>query len=113
MSQRDSLSMLNPASMHPPASPPTPTPEQQQPSPASSSNVKQMSKVILRTALQKANSAVMSDSSNDVVGAIDAYSEAISLLNRVLSTVEKGSDRRRLQEIVSFMYLTVLGVWNG
>ncbi|KAI7874879.1 hypothetical protein K492DRAFT_211289 [Lichtheimia hyalospora FSU 10163] len=99
MSQRDSLSMLNPASMHPPASPPTPTPEQQPPSPASSSNAKQMSKVILRTALQKANSAVMSDSSNDVVGAIDAYSEAISLLNRVLSTVEKGSDRRRLQEI--------------
>ncbi|CDH51401.1 predicted protein [Lichtheimia corymbifera JMRC:FSU:9682] len=85
--------------MHPPASPPTPTPEQQPPAPASSSNAKQMSKVILRTALQKANSAVMSDSSNDVVGAIDAYSEAISLLNRVLSTVEKGSDRRRLQEI--------------
>lgn len=95
--------------MHPPASPPTPTPEQQQPAPASSSNAKQMSKVILRTALQKANSAVMSDSSNDVVGAIDAYSEAISLLNRVLSTVEKGSDRRRLQEIVS-LHLTV---WGG
>ncbi|KAI9495858.1 hypothetical protein BDB00DRAFT_812206 [Zychaea mexicana] len=78
------------STLHPP-SPPTPTP-QQPPS-------KQMSKVILRTALQKANSAVMCDSSNDVVGAIDAYSEAISLLNRVLTTVEKGSDRRRLQEI--------------
>lgn len=60
-----------------------------------------MSKIILRTALEKANSAVLCDSSNDVEGAIDAYSEAIALLDRVLETVEKESDRRRLQEIVS------------
>ncbi|KAI9269253.1 hypothetical protein BDA99DRAFT_346724 [Phascolomyces articulosus] len=87
------------STLHPP-SPPTPTPQQQQQQQQQSQTpTKQMSKVILRTALQKANSAVMCDTSNDVVGAIDAYSEAISLLNRVLTTVDKGSDRRRLQEI--------------
>ncbi|KAG2226881.1 hypothetical protein INT45_010160 [Circinella minor] len=87
------------STLHPP-SPPTPTPQQQQQKQIPQKQIpSKMSKVILRTALQKANSAVMCDSSNDVMGAIDAYSEAISLLNRVLTTVEKGSDRRRLQEI--------------
>ncbi|KAI7858899.1 hypothetical protein BDC45DRAFT_565004 [Circinella umbellata] len=87
------------STLHPP-SPPTLTPQQQKQQQIPQKQIpSKMSKVILRTALQKANSAVMCDSSNDVMGAIDAYSEAISLLNRVLTTVEKGSDRRRLQEI--------------
>ena len=95
------------STLHPP-SPPTPTPQQQKQPPQEQPPSKQMSKVVLRTALQKANSAVMCDSSNDVVGAIDAYSEAISLLNRVLTTVDKGSDRRRLQEIVSYIFIIII-----
>ncbi|KAG0163178.1 hypothetical protein DFQ28_007089 [Apophysomyces sp. BC1034] len=90
------LSTLIPDSTRalPSSSPPTPAPQQ-----ASSSSSRHLSRVILRTALQKANSAVLCDSSNDVAGAIDAYTEAITLLNRVLETVEKDNDRRRLQEI--------------
>lgn len=77
-----------------------PPPSQQQPT--SSPDAKQISKLILRSALQKANAAVQCDSTNDVLGAINAYKEAILLLERVLSTVDKENDRRRLQEIVSF-----------
>ncbi|OAD03408.1 hypothetical protein MUCCIDRAFT_110267 [Mucor lusitanicus CBS 277.49] len=64
------------------------------------SDAKHVSKLILRSALQKANAAVQCDSTNDVLGAINAYKEAISLLERVLSTVEKENDRQRLQSIV-------------
>ncbi|KAG0743754.1 hypothetical protein G6F57_008786 [Rhizopus arrhizus] len=60
---------------------------------------KQASKVILRSALQKANAAVQCDSTNDVPGAIHAYKEAIELLDRALNLVEKENDKRRLQEI--------------
>ncbi|KAI9248966.1 hypothetical protein EDC94DRAFT_528044 [Helicostylum pulchrum] len=66
---------------------------------SSSTDSKQISKLILRSALQKANAAVQCDSTNDVLGAINAYREAILLLERVLSTVDKENDRRRLQEI--------------
>ncbi|KAI8357880.1 hypothetical protein EDC96DRAFT_445955 [Choanephora cucurbitarum] len=70
------------------------------PQPSSSSeDQKQMSKLILKTALQKANVAVQCDSKNDIIGAIDAYQEAIDLLERVLVTVDKPNDRLRLQEI--------------
>lgn len=65
------------------------------------SDAKHISKLILRSALQKANAAVQCDSTNDVLGAINAYKEAISLLERVLATVEKENDRQRLQSIVS------------
>ncbi|KAI8374578.1 uncharacterized protein BYT42DRAFT_576843 [Radiomyces spectabilis] len=78
------------------ASPPTPTPHV---ATTKTSNSKHLSKALLRTALQKANSAVLCDSSNNVTGAIEAYTEAITLLNRVLATVERETDRRRLQEI--------------
>jgi hypothetical protein len=82
-----------------------PFPTQQPPSSSAAStatnDAKHVSKLILRSALQKANVAVQCDSTNDVLGAINAYKEAISLLDRVLSTVEKENDRRRLQEIVS------------
>ncbi|CAO0802465.1 unnamed protein product [Mucor circinelloides] len=63
------------------------------------SDAKHISKLILRSALQKANAAVQCDSTNDVLGAINAYKEAISLLERVLATVEKENDRQRLQSI--------------
>lgn len=74
---------------------------------SSSTDSKQISKLILRSALQKANAAVQCDSTNDVLGAINAYREAILLLERVLSTVDKENDRRRLQEIVSYSYLFI------
>jgi hypothetical protein len=73
----------------------------QQPTSSSTPDAKQISKLILRSALQKANAAVQCDSTNDVLGAIEAYKEAISLLEHVLATVDKENDRRRLQEIVS------------
>lgn len=64
-------------------------------------DTKQASKLLLKAALQKANIAVQCDSFNNVLGAINAYKEAISLLERVLSTVEKETDKQRLQSIVS------------
>lgn len=67
---------------------------------SSATDSKQISKLILRSALQKANAAVQCDSTNDVLGAINSYKEAILLLERVLSTVDKENDRCRLQEIV-------------
>ncbi|KAI8992477.1 hypothetical protein BDB01DRAFT_847846 [Pilobolus umbonatus] len=72
---------------------PTSTPTNSIPDP------KQISKIILRSALQKANIAVQCDSKNDVIGAINSYNEAIMLLERVLLTVDKESDRKRLQDI--------------
>ncbi|KAG0750182.1 hypothetical protein G6F57_003873 [Rhizopus arrhizus] len=60
---------------------------------------RQASKFILRSALQKANTAVRCDSTNDVLGALHAYKEAVELLNRVLNLIDKESDKRRLQEI--------------
>ncbi|CAO3668931.1 unnamed protein product [Rhizopus stolonifer] len=60
---------------------------------------KQTSKLILRSALQKANIAVQCDSTNDVMGAVRAYKEAIELLDKVLELVDKENDRKRLQEI--------------
>lgn len=79
--------------------PSTQQPQPQQQQSTSSPDAKQISKLILRSALQKANAAVQCDSTNDVLGAINAYKEAILLLERVLSTVDKENDRRRLQEI--------------
>lgn len=64
-------------------------------------DAKQASKLLLKSALQKANIAVQCDSTNDVLSALNAYKEAITLLERVLSTVEKENDKQRLQSIVS------------
>lgn len=72
---------------------------------SNNNDAKQISKLILRSALQKANAAVQCDSTNDVLGAINAYKEAISLLERVLATVDKENDRRRLQEIVKYFFI--------
>jgi hypothetical protein len=81
---------------------PFPTTSTTSPTSTIGSDSKHVSKLILRSALQKANAAVQCDSTNDVLGAINAYKEAISLLERVLSTVEKENDRQRLQSIVSY-----------
>ncbi|CAO3702410.1 unnamed protein product [Rhizopus stolonifer] len=60
---------------------------------------KQASKLILRSALQKANAAVQCDSTNNVSGAVCAYKEAVELLDKALSLVDRENDKRRLQEI--------------
>ncbi|KAI8074460.1 hypothetical protein BC940DRAFT_315078 [Gongronella butleri] len=60
-----------------------------------------VSKTILRSAIQKANTAVVLDKANDVSGAIDAYSEAVKLLNHVLSMETRPADQQRLQDTYS------------
>lgn len=95
MSQHD-----GPTTFDATASPPTPNPNTHTVNSTSPAG-KQVSRVILRTALQKAKLAVECDTANDVEGAVAFYTEAVSLLDRVISTVDKPSDRKRLQEIVS------------
>ena len=68
--------------------------------PFTQQETKHFSKRILRSALQKANVAVQCDSTNDVLGAVHAYTEAIELLEKVLNLIEKENDKKRLQEIV-------------
>ncbi|CEG69657.1 hypothetical protein RMATCC62417_05696 [Rhizopus microsporus] len=67
--------------------------------PFTQQETKHFSKRILRSALQKANVAVQCDSTNDVLGAVHAYTEAIELLEKVLNLIEKDNDKKRLQEI--------------
>ncbi|KAI8337295.1 hypothetical protein BC941DRAFT_502742 [Chlamydoabsidia padenii] len=90
MSPNNTVSILQPLT----GSPPTPTPQTHQSS-------QRVSKAILKTAIQKANSAVVLDKANDLAGAIDAYTEAVNLLDRVLSSETREADRQRLQETYS------------
>lgn len=85
----NAVSTLHPSN----GTPSTPTPQPHQTS-------QRVSKAILKTAIQKANSAVVLDKANDLTGAIDAYTEAVNLLDRVLSTETRENDRQRLQETV-------------
>ncbi|RUS14380.1 hypothetical protein BC938DRAFT_477392, partial [Jimgerdemannia flammicorona] len=66
---------------------------------ASSSSARSSSKAILRKALSRAHDAVVCDGANDVQGAIDAYTEAVTLLVKVLGSVEREEDKRKLKEI--------------
>ncbi len=59
------------------------------------------SKSILTIALQKAQSAVQFDASNDVAAALDAYKQTVELLSQVIDKASNEADRRRLQLIVS------------
>jgi hypothetical protein len=58
-------------------------------------------KAILRTALQKAHVAVLADQEKNNVAAMEAYTEALLLLDQVLITVDRDEDRMRIQQIVS------------
>ncbi|KAI9286445.1 hypothetical protein BC943DRAFT_359598 [Umbelopsis sp. AD052] len=57
------------------------------------------SKAILRKALALANDAVLSDTANNVDGAVEAYSEAVRLLDIVLGSMENESDKAKLRDI--------------
>lgn len=52
-------------------------------------------------ALQKANTAVLLDNAQNFEGAMQAYSEACSLLHQVMARSSGDDDRRKLEAIVS------------
>jgi len=67
-------------------------------------------KVMLSKALQKANDAVILDNDADIEGAVSAYTEACSLLKRVMSRSSVDEDRIKLESIVcSFAWIS--GFW--
>ncbi|CAG8520649.1 5887_t:CDS:2, partial [Ambispora leptoticha] len=72
---------LSPGKQHPPPSPRT------------------HSKSILTIALQKAQSAVLLDSANNVSAALAAYRQTVKLLLQVIDKAANETDRRRLQHI--------------
>ncbi|KAG2185848.1 hypothetical protein INT43_002286 [Umbelopsis isabellina] len=57
------------------------------------------SKAILRKALALANDAVLCDTANNVKGAVEAYTEAVQLLDIVLEQMENETDKMKLREI--------------
>jgi hypothetical protein len=58
-------------------------------------------KAMLSKALQKANTAVLLDNAQNFEGAMQAYSEACSLLQQVMLRSSGDDDRRKLEAIVS------------
>jgi hypothetical protein len=59
------------------------------------------SKTLLRSALQKAHVAVLADQERNNMAAMEAYTEALLLLDQVLITVDRDEDKMRIQQIVS------------
>lgn len=55
---------------------------------------------MLSRALQKANTAVLLDNASNFEGAIEAYSDACSLLQQVMIRSSGEDDRRKLEAIV-------------
>ena len=58
----------------------------------------QSSKSVLTVALQRAQSAVLLDSANNVPAAIAAYQQSVRLLKEVMRRVEEGTRRERERE---------------
>jgi hypothetical protein len=58
-------------------------------------------KAMLSKALQKANTAVLLDNAQNIEGAVQAYSEACTLLQQVMLRSSGDDDRRKLETIVS------------
>ncbi len=56
---------------------------------------------MLSKALQKANTAVLLDNAQNFEGAMQAYSEACTLLQQVMLRSSGDEDRRKLEAIVS------------
>jgi hypothetical protein len=56
---------------------------------------------MLSRALQKANAAVLLDNAQNFDGAMQAYSEACSLLQQVMLRSTGDDDKRKLEAIVS------------
>lgn len=59
-------------------------------------------KAMLSIALQKANTAVLLDNAQNFEGAIQAYSEACTLLHQVMMRSSGDEDKRKLDAIVSY-----------
>jgi hypothetical protein len=59
-------------------------------------------KAMLSKALQKANTAVLLDNAQNFEGAMQAYSEACTLLQQVMQRSSGDDDKRKLEAIVSF-----------
>ncbi|CAM0138198.1 hypothetical protein VKS41_001437 [Umbelopsis sp. WA50703] len=57
------------------------------------------SKTLLRSALQKAHVAVLADQERNNMAAMEAYTEALLLLDQVLITVDRDEDKMRIQQI--------------
>jgi hypothetical protein len=60
-------------------------------------------KAMLSKALQKANTAVLLDNAQNFEGAMQAYSEACTLLQQVMLRSSGDDDRRKLEAIVGFV----------
>jgi len=58
-------------------------------------------KAMLSKALQKANTAVLLDNAQNFEGAMEAYSEACTLLQQVMQRSSGDEDKRKLEAIVS------------
>lgn len=67
-------------------------------------------KAMLSKALQKANTAVLLDNAQNFEGAMQAYSEACSLLQQVMLRSSGDEDRRKLEAIVSVV--SFYGSWK-
>jgi len=61
-------------------------------------------KAMLSKALQKANTAVLLDNAQNFEGAMQAYSEACTLLQQVMLRSSGDEDRRKLEAIVSLKH---------
>jgi hypothetical protein len=59
---------------------------------------------MLSKALQKANTAVLLDNAQNFEGAMQAYSEACTLLQQVMLRSSGDEDRRKLEAIVSLKH---------
>lgn len=62
------------------------------------------SKAMLSKALQKANTAVLLDNAQNFEGAVQAYSEACTLLTQVMMRSSGNDDKRKLEAIVSIVW---------
>ncbi|KAL8291643.1 hypothetical protein RQP46_001901 [Phenoliferia psychrophenolica] len=87
----------------PPSGPPPPRPDSSSAQSASSTITPRTppptsSKSVLTIALQRAQSAVLLDSANNVPAAIAAYTQSVRLLKDVMVRVEEGSRRERERE---------------
>ncbi|KAG2184208.1 hypothetical protein INT44_009223 [Umbelopsis vinacea] len=56
-------------------------------------------KALLRSALQKAHVAVLADQEKNNAAALEAYTEALLLLDQVLISVDRDEDKMRIQQI--------------
>lgn len=75
--------------------------------PTASSSAPASSKSVLTIALQRAQSAVLLDSANNVPAAIAAYSQSVRLLKEVMARVDESARREREKEAARGYYRSV------